>query len=134
MNKIEQQFNNLIPSEFGGEMNEELLKGCVKISKELAVGFANWIEKLYSSQKTSVWSKNGEHSGLFTMDNEQLFDKYIDSLSENTTYDNFFDWWEAFTQLAYSKNMIIKKQADEIRDEYYNKSFSIQDGVNVLTR
>ena len=81
METIKQQFNNLIPSEFGGEMNEELLKGCVKISSELAVGFANWVERLSPSQKTSVWSKNGEHSGLFTMDNEQLFDKYVTELN-----------------------------------------------------
>ncbi len=46
METIEQQFNNLIPSEFGGEMNEELLKGWVKISSELAVGLANWVERL----------------------------------------------------------------------------------------
>ena len=43
---------------------------------EFAIGFANWVNKLTPSQKVSVWSKNGEHSGLFTMDNEQLLDKY----------------------------------------------------------
>ena len=43
---------------------------------EFAIGFANWLTKLSPSQKVSVWSKNGEHNGLFTMDNEQLLDKY----------------------------------------------------------
>ena len=43
---------------------------------EFAIGFANWVSKLTPSQKVSVWSKNGEHSGLFTMDNEQLLEKY----------------------------------------------------------
>lgn len=80
MKTIKQQFNNLIPSEFGGEMNEELLNGCVKISGDLAIGFANWVERLSPSQKTSVWSKDGQYSGLFTMDNEQLFNKYVTEL------------------------------------------------------
>ena len=48
---------------------------------EFAVGFANWLSKLSPSQKVSVWSKNGEHSGLFTMDNEQLLDKYKRALA-----------------------------------------------------
>ena len=43
---------------------------------EFAIGFANWLSKLTPSQKVSVWSKNGEHKGLFTMDNEQLLNKY----------------------------------------------------------
>ena len=47
-----------------------------KQKEEFAIGFANWLSKLSPSQKISVWSKNGEHSGLFTMDNEQLLDKY----------------------------------------------------------
>jgi hypothetical protein len=48
---------------------------------EFAIGFANWVSKLTPSQKVSVWSKNGEHSGLFTMDNEQLLDKYKRALA-----------------------------------------------------
>ena len=48
---------------------------------EFAIGFANWLSKLSPSQKVSVWSKNGEHSGLFTMDNEQLLDKYKRALA-----------------------------------------------------
>jgi len=54
-----------------------------KQRNEFAVGFANWVEKLSASQKVSVWSKNGEHSGLFTMDNEQLLDNYIRLLSND---------------------------------------------------
>lgn len=44
--------------------------------ERMAIDFANWLDKLTPSQKTSVWSKNGEHRGLFTMDNEQLFEKF----------------------------------------------------------
>ena len=44
--------------------------------ENFAIDFANWVVKLSPSQKTSVWSKNGEHSGLFTMDNEQLLEVY----------------------------------------------------------
>ena len=82
MKTIEAKFNELIPSEFGGEMNEDLLNGCVKISGDLAIGFANWVERLSPSQKTSVWSKDGQFSGLFTMDNDQLFNRYVDELDK----------------------------------------------------
>jgi len=51
-----------------------------KIVEEKAVGFADWLSKLQPSQKVSVWSKNGEHRGLFTMDNEQLYKKYLKSI------------------------------------------------------
>jgi len=51
-----------------------------KMVEEKAVGFADWLSKLQPSQKVSVWSKNGEHSGLFTMDNEQLYKKYLKSI------------------------------------------------------
>jgi hypothetical protein len=51
-----------------------------KQRNEFAVEFANWVTKLSPSEKVSVWSKDGQHSGLFTMDNEQLLDKYIRSL------------------------------------------------------
>ena len=53
-----------------------------KQKEEFAIGFANWLSKLSPSQKVSVWSKNGEHSGLFTMDNEQLFEKFEKQYTE----------------------------------------------------
>ena len=61
---------------------EEFLKTChltnrqIKITKQTAIDFANWLDKLTPSQRTSVWSKNGEHQGLFTMDNDQLFERF----------------------------------------------------------
>lgn len=55
--------------------NKEL-KSLLEEKDSFAIGFATWVSKLSPSEKTSVWSKNGEHSGLFTMDNEQLLDKY----------------------------------------------------------
>jgi len=48
-----------------------------KQRNEFAIGFADWLIRLSPSQKVSVWSKNGEVSGLFNMDNEQLLDKYM---------------------------------------------------------
>ena len=54
----------------------------IEITKQTAIDFANWLDKLSPSQKTSVWSKNGEHSGLFTMDNEQLFEKFEKQYTE----------------------------------------------------
>jgi len=41
------------------------------------IEFATWMNKLSPSQKVSVWSKNGEYKGLFTMDEEQLFEKWL---------------------------------------------------------
>ena len=51
-----------------------------KIVKDEAVGFADWKDGLTPAQKVSVWSKNGEHrSGLYNMDNEQLYEKFQQS-------------------------------------------------------
>ena len=42
MKTIEQKLNGLIPHEFGGEMNPELLEGCVNIVDQHAIDFAEW--------------------------------------------------------------------------------------------
>ena len=55
-------------------------------------------------------------------------------LKTKIMYDNFFDWWEAFTELAYSKNLEITKEVDFIRDKWYNKEFSIEYGIKKYTR
>ena len=55
----------------------------IKERDDFAINFANWLSKLTPSQKVSVWSKNGECSGLFTMDNEQLLDKYKRTKEKN---------------------------------------------------
>ena len=47
-----------------------------ELFKQQMIDFANWLDKLTPSQRTSVWSKNGEGKGLFNMDNEQLFEKF----------------------------------------------------------
>ena len=54
----------------------------IEITKQTAIDFANWLEKLSPSQKTSVWSKDGQYQGLFTMDNEQLFEKFEKQYTE----------------------------------------------------
>lgn len=46
------------------------------------IEFATWMNKLTPSQRVSVWSKNGEHKGLFNMDEEQLFEKWLHRKSE----------------------------------------------------
>ena len=48
----------------------------IKERDDFAIEFANWLDTLKPSQRVSVWSKNGEYKGLFTMDNEQLLDIY----------------------------------------------------------
>ncbi len=53
------------------------------VTKEQFIKIANWLDNLKPHNKVSVWSKNGEYKGLFTMDNEQLYDKYNAFLKEN---------------------------------------------------
>lgn len=45
-------------------------------TKLTCIEFANWLDKLQPSERVSVWSKDGQYKGLFTMDNEQLFEKF----------------------------------------------------------
>jgi len=58
------------------EFAEQQNSVTVEEKDKFAIDFANWLDTLRPSQKVSVWSKTGEHSGLFTMDNEQLLDKF----------------------------------------------------------
>lgn len=51
-------------------------------TRQTIIDFATWLDKLIPSQRTSVWSKNGEHQGLFTMDSEQLFAKFEKQYTE----------------------------------------------------
>jgi hypothetical protein len=45
--------------------------------KDFIVALLDWYSKLSPSEKISVWSKSGEHSGIFNMDSEQLLDKFV---------------------------------------------------------
>jgi len=54
-----------------------------KERNKFAIGFADWLAKLSPAQRVSLWSKSGEHSGLFTMDNEQLLEKYTRKLKRD---------------------------------------------------
>jgi hypothetical protein len=47
-----------------------------KESRGQAIRFADWLDSLRPSERTSLWSKDGSGKGLFTMDNEQLFNKF----------------------------------------------------------
>jgi hypothetical protein len=55
---------------------ELLVEQAQEMEKQQIIDFADWLDKLTPSQRVSVWSKDGEGKGLFTMDNEQLFEKY----------------------------------------------------------
>ena len=68
--KLEQKFEAVEPN------HKNYLEGLVEVADEFAIDFANWVENLTPDRKVSVWSKNGEWKGLFTMDNEQLLEKY----------------------------------------------------------
>ena len=43
---------------------------------DLAIKFADWLEKLSPASRVSVWSKDGQYQGIFNMDKEQLLEKY----------------------------------------------------------
>ena len=42
------------------------------------IEFGQWLEELKPNDRVSVWSKSGEHRGMFNMDHEQLLQKYKD--------------------------------------------------------
>jgi len=72
--------------------------------EKFAIDFANWLVKLTPSQKVSVWSKNGEYSGLFTMDNEQLLEKYKRTLKKERIEEKIEVWEEIQTDIDFSKH------------------------------
>jgi CBS domain containing-hemolysin-like protein len=44
------------------------------------LNFLNWYTRLNSTDKVSVWSKDGQYKGLFNKDNEQMVEGYFDHL------------------------------------------------------
>ncbi len=74
--------HNIVKSSFiNGYHNCKEIQG-FKFKASDMIKFAAWMNKLTPAQKVSVWSKNGEHQGLFTMDEEQLFEKWLHEKSE----------------------------------------------------
>jgi hypothetical protein len=53
-----------------------------KEEQQFAIAFANWLDKLSIVNRISVWSKDGQYSGLFQMDNEQLMATYLRHLNK----------------------------------------------------
>lgn len=50
-------------------------------------------------------------------------------------YDNFFDWWEAFTDLAYSRNLSIVDTKETIAKDWYDsEELHIEDGIEKYAR
>lgn len=66
--------------EFNGIQYAEDLEKYIMVlehhSDDLAVNFADWVEKLSPASRVSVWSKDGQYQGMFNMDKEQLLQKY----------------------------------------------------------
>jgi len=56
--------------------------GCKIICRKIAIKFSDWVDKLQPSKRVSLWSKNGENKGVFTMDKEQLFNKFKKATNE----------------------------------------------------
>ena len=50
---LKEKFNDLVPKEFGG-MQEPLLTDCEKIADDYAIEFAEWVEKLKSSEIDTI--------------------------------------------------------------------------------
>jgi hypothetical protein len=49
--------------------------------------------------------------------------------------DNFFDWWENFTETAYGKNLEITEPKDFIRNVWCKiKLFTIEEAIEKFTR
>lgn len=74
--------NNLNPENLSNKLYFENNNEILELVKREQIAFADYLDKLSPSQKTSVWSKNGEYKGLFNMDNEQLLEKYNYSRSK----------------------------------------------------
>lgn len=98
---------------------------------KFAIDFANWLVTLTSSQKVSVWSKNGELSGLFSMDNEQLLEKYKRTLKKEVVKTE--TWEEIQTDIDFSKykptetgsSLHIYEERYEIDGKKYRLFFAI---------
>lgn len=45
-------------------------------AQQKAIAFADYVEKLSPANRVSFWSKDGQVKGLFSMDNEQLFERF----------------------------------------------------------
>lgn len=74
--KLEEQFDKLIPIEFGGEMNPLLRDGCVEIAENFAIGFAEWLPS--NAYKESVWRMYDKGDNSYTI--QELLDKYKETL------------------------------------------------------
>jgi hypothetical protein len=57
--------------------SDKFVVDCEKVFSKFAIEFADWLSTLTPSERVSVWSKDGQHTGLFTMDNEQLLKKFL---------------------------------------------------------
>jgi hypothetical protein len=57
--------------------SDKFVVDCEKVFSKFAIEFVDWLSTLTPSERVSVWSKDGQYKGLFTMDNEQLLEKFL---------------------------------------------------------
>jgi hypothetical protein len=70
--KLKDQFNDLVPKEFGG-MQEPLLTNCVDVAEDFAIGFAEWIT--YNAYKESTcWRMYDKKDNEYTI--QKLIHEY----------------------------------------------------------
>lgn len=55
----------------------ERKENLIEDERQLIFEFVEWLNKLPSNKKVSVWSKDGSTKGLFSMDTEQLYDIFL---------------------------------------------------------
>ena len=75
--KLAKKEKSLSLTQQPGEQSPEQLRE--EFERETVIKFADWLLSLSPSQKVSLWSKDGQLSGIFTMDGEQLLDRFIRS-------------------------------------------------------
>lgn len=73
--KLEQKFDNLIPIEFGGEMQEPLRSECAQITRTFTIGFAEW----YFTNKPK-YDAGHSFEGMSALTIEQLLEIYEKTL------------------------------------------------------
>ena len=73
--KIESKFLPFCDNEFANR--EDNAANCAEEAIKLAVEFKEYVEGLSPRDRVSVWSKDGQGSGLFNLDSEQLMAKFL---------------------------------------------------------
>jgi len=82
--------SGMLTNDYNEGVAEKNADFCVKKAEEFAIGFSEWVENLSHSSRVSVWSDDGQHSGLIIMSTKRLLEKYkkhLNKESEKTSKD-----------------------------------------------